>query len=81
VDDAKFAEILVELQTALHERAARGHETVMRQAMRQRASRISELVAKVQIEQDPRKYSSLVQELNRLLEGDQPVRSPRPRSA
>jgi hypothetical protein len=73
-DDANFSETLSELQTALHEHAEKLRDMAVRQAMRQMARRTTELVAKVQTEQDPRKYSAIVEELNRLLESDHPAR-------
>lgn len=33
--------------------------------------RLSELIAKIEIEQNPRTFTSLAEELNRLLDGDQ----------
>jgi hypothetical protein len=33
--------------------------------------RVSALIAKIEIEQNPRKFTTLVEELNRLLDGDQ----------
>ena len=43
--------------------------------------RIRELVAKIETEQNQEKFSALVEELNRLLDSDQPVRKPPKSSA
>jgi len=38
--------------------------------------RIRELVAKIETEKDQRTFATLVAELNRLLDGDPPIRKP-----
>ena len=39
-------------------------------------NRIRELVTKIEAEKDQRKFSALVEELNHLLDSDQPVKKP-----
>jgi hypothetical protein len=74
--DANLPRILSRLQTALYKQAEKTQDAAIRQATRQIARRTSELVAKVETEQDPQKYSEIVEELNRLLESEVPVRKP-----
>jgi len=45
------------------------------------SNRIRELVEKIKLEQDQGKFTALVEELNRLLDSDQPVRKPTQPSA
>ena len=40
------------------------------------SKRIMELLEKIKLEQDQGKFTALVEELNRLLDSDQPVRKP-----
>ncbi len=45
------------------------------------SNRIRELIEKIKIEQDQIKFTALVEELNRLLDSDQPPRKPPTASA
>ena len=45
------------------------------------SNRIRELVEKIKVEQDQIKFTALVEELNRLLDRDQPVKKPAQPSA
>lgn len=38
--------------------------------------RVKQLIAGIEIEQDPKRFSALVEELNRLLDSEQIVRKP-----
>jgi hypothetical protein len=40
------------------------------------SNRIRELVEKIKVEQDQIKFTALVEELNRMLDRDQPVKKP-----
>ena len=38
--------------------------------------RVKELIAEIEIEQNPKRFSALVEELNRLLDGEETVKKP-----